>query len=90
MNMNFLSNLLKDLIMQDYANIKVLQVCFISSKQNRSRIWEGGGLMDLVHPSSLVTNKGFSETAPGSLLAGNPPNKQRWLAKTKIKYWQTG
>lgn len=32
MNMNFLFNFLKDLIMQDYANIKVLQVCFISSK----------------------------------------------------------
>lgn len=58
MNMNFLSNFLKELIMQDYANIKVLRVCFISSKQNRrSRIWEGGGLMALVRPSSLVTNK---------------------------------
>lgn len=35
MNMNLLSNFLKDLIMQDYANIKVLRVCFILFPPNR-------------------------------------------------------
>lgn len=49
----------------NYANIKVPQVCFISSKQeepNMRRWWSDGS-----HPSTLVTNngKGFQKKLQG-------------------------